>query len=165
MCVYVRALGVWFEVGMRDRWCLYMSMLDAGFEMHERIQWTKECQCKPMHTHIQNSCHSCEEASEWVNERKSRKGDAIQVQNMEKEAAAAIQEEKRMKTSALVFDQRQNIRKKHTNTHFFRLLSQSMHAQFYSLSRSSRVAWVKKCSECVLVNCDMRVHVHDYILC
>lgn len=77
-----------------------------------------------------------------VNERKSRKGDAIQVQNMEKEeaAAAAMQVEKRMKTSALVFDQRQNIRKKHTNTHFFRLLSQSMHAQFYSLSRSSRVA-------------------------
>lgn len=39
-----------------ERWCL---CIDAQ-EMHERIQWTKECQCNLMHTHIQNSCHSLE---------------------------------------------------------------------------------------------------------
>lgn len=36
----------------------------SNVEMHERIQWTKECQCKLMHTHIQNSCHSAQRL--WI---------------------------------------------------------------------------------------------------
>lgn len=119
VCALIRAtaLILWLS-WVRERWCL---CVDAA-EMHERIQWTKECQCVNRCTRIFKTVAI--HLSEWMSER-GPKTTEFKCMKTEEEAAAVEMNE----SSTLVFIKGRNMK-----TNFYALISIYARSILFSVS-------------------------------
>lgn len=150
VCALIRAtaLILWLS-WVRERWCL---CVDAA-EMHERIQWTKECQCVNRCTRIFKTVAI--HLSEWMSER-GPKTTEFKCMKTEEEAAAVEKNE----SSTLVFIKGRNMK-----TNIYALISIYARSILFSVSLPHTLPCLVSVQCAFLVNCDVRVHVHDCILC
>lgn len=110
--------------------------------MHEWTHWTKECQCKLMHTHIQNSCHSLKLQS-------SKTKDYANISSAPREESSGSLVSVLLFFHFISVSSKEKVRAQREWKHFF-LCS----ILFILLSQSMSILWH---SHCVLGNCDMCV--------